>query len=794
MKKQLLFLTFCLMSFTVLGQQGKIKGQISNSINNSPVPFANIGIEGTATATVSDVNGNYLLSGLNPGLYNISVSCVGFRRKRIFEVEVSATSATVLDIAMDEVADSLKEVVVTASPFNKTEESPVSLKTIGSSEIDRNPGGNRDISKVVQSLPGVASTVSFRNDIIIRGGAPNENRFYLDGIEVPNINHFATQGSSGGPVGMININFIREVDFYSGAFPADKGNALSSIFDFKMKDANTERFRTTATLGSSDVGLTFDTPLGKKAGLIISYRRSYLGWLFKLLELPFLPVYNDAQFKTKIRFNDKNELSVIGLGAIDDFKLNLDANKTEQQKYILGYLPVFTQWNYALGANYKHFFENSYATVVLSRNQLNNRSYKYENNDESNPSNKILDYISQEIENKFRLEDTYRKNGYKLTVGAGVENVTYTNSTYNRIYTPAGQDTIDFKSRLGFNKFSVFGQLSKELFQNFLVLSLGVRADATDYSAAMGNPLEQLSPRFSLSLNITQTFSFNANVGRYYELPSYTVMGYRDAQNNLQNKINGLKYVQCDHLVGGFEYNTKVNTKFTLEGFYKKYARYPFLLRDSISLANMGGDFGVIGNEPANSTSQGDAYGIEFMAQQKLFKGFYGILSLTFVKSEFDDKHGKATPSSWDNGAIVSVTMGKQFKKNWEIGLKWRYQGGTPYTPIDVATSSIKTVWDINGQGIRDYDLLNTQRLKSYHQLDVRVDKKLFFKKWSLDVYFDMQNVYQFKADQPPVLLLDRDANGNPQTDPSNPAAYKTKLIDNPSNAFLETLGIIVEF
>ncbi|HAE29626.1 MAG TPA: ferric aerobactin receptor, partial [Flavobacteriales bacterium] len=210
----------------------------------------------------------------------------------------------------------------------------------------RFPGGNRDISKVIQALPGASPTVAFRNDIIIRGGAPNENRFYLDGVEVPNINHFATQGASGGPVGLLNVNFIEKVDFYSGAFPANRGNAASSVFEFVQRDGNAEKLETTFAVGSSDIGLTFDGPLGKNTSFIFSARRSYLQFLFAALKLPFLPTYTDAQFKLKHRFNSKNELTVIGLGALDDFVLNesvndgvTDSSTIEFNNYTLGNIP-----------------------------------------------------------------------------------------------------------------------------------------------------------------------------------------------------------------------------------------------------------------------------------------------------------------------------------------------------------------------------------------------------------------------------------------------------------------------
>ena len=202
-----------------------------------------------------------------------------------YEVQVSTAKPTILNIPLTETSSELKEFEIVANPFVKKEESPISMRTINSAEIYRNPGGNRDISKVIQILPGVASSASFRNDIIVRGGAPSENRFFLDGIEVPNINHFATQGSSGGPVGMLNVNFIQEVDFYAGAFPTNRGNALSSVMDFKQIEGNDEKLTGSFMLGSSDVGLTLNGPMGKKSSFIFSARRSYLQFLFKALKL-----------------------------------------------------------------------------------------------------------------------------------------------------------------------------------------------------------------------------------------------------------------------------------------------------------------------------------------------------------------------------------------------------------------------------------------------------------------------------------------------------------------------------
>lgn len=799
--KSILTFIFLIVALSGAAQTASIKGKVFNPISNEAVPFANVVIQGTTTGTSTDIDGKYEINGLEAKLYNLEVSAVGFEKKVVYEIQTYPNKPVYVDVEISENAEMLDMVEITASPFSKREEAPVSMRTIGASEIERNPGGNRDISRVIQSLPGVASSPSFRNDIIIRGGAPNENRFYLDGVEVPNINHFATQGASGGPVGMINVNFIKEVEFYSGAFPANRGNAMSSVFEFYQKDGNPDGIKANITVGSSDYGLTLDGPLGKNTSYVFSVRRSYLQFLFAALRLPFLPIYNDAQFKVKTRLNDKNEITFIGLGALDQFEINESANDgvddqetLERNQYILGNIAQNDQWNYAIGANYKHFNDYSFQQIVISRNHLNNRAIKYFNNDDSSEANKILDYESEEIENKLRLEHTWRNNGWKWNIGTGFENARYTNSTFNRIATSNGDFlTIDFDSELMLNKYSAFTQLSKGVFKDRLKLSAGIRTDFNDYSAEMSNPLDQLSPRFSASLLIATKWSLNFNTGRYYQLPPYTILGYQDAAGNLVNQDNGIRYIQSDHIVAGVEFLPATNTKISVEGFYKMYDNYPFLLRDSVSLANLGSDFGVVGNEPAVPISEGRAYGIEFLAQQKLTKGFYGIVAYTFVVSEFKDKNGQYLPSAWDNGNIITLTGGKKFKKNWELGLRFRYLGPAPYTPFNEEQSADQTSWDLRGVGVLDYDQLNSQRNGVLHQLDARIDKRYFFKKWSLNLYLDIQNIYNFQAELAPFYNVERDANGDPIVDPNDPSKYQGRLVNNFSGNVLPSIGIIIE-
>lgn len=787
MKRIYLNILIILLPLCSFGQQALIRGSITSGLSNQPILGVSVQVTGANTGAVSDSLGNYVLM-LKPGNYNLIFSKVGFTPRTVSDIQIGTAKPTIVDIAMEEMTANLSEVKIVGSRrLNKTLESPLSLKSIGVSEIKRNPGGNRDISKVIQSLPGVSSPVSFRNDIIIRGGAPNENRFYLDGVEIPNINHFATQGSSGGPVGLINVDFINEVNFYSGAFPANRGNTLSSVFEFNQKDGRSDRLGATLSVGSSDLSATVEGPLGGRTTYLASYRYSYLQGLFKLLKLPFLPSYQDFQFKVKTKLNNKDEIIFIGLGAIDRFKLNLGADNTEDNQYTLATIPLNTQNSYTIGATYKHFKPKGYSLIVASSSYLDNKAVKDKNNQES--LGRILDYGSVELETKFRFESTSQEGLYRINFGTGAETAHYSTNTFNVL--PYGNQV--YNSTINFFKYNFFGQVSRFFFNNVLSLSFGLRTEANTFTSSMNDLSKTISPRFSASLNLNDRLSINFNTGIYYQLPAYTVLGYRDNSDVLVNK--NVNYIQNKQLVLGMEYNLP-NTRFTVEGFYKYYLHYPIIktLNDSIPLANLGADFGVVGNKPVVGESHGRSYGIEFFAQHRLNKGFYGIFALTLYKSEFQNKNGAYVQSSWNNRYILSLTGGKMLKRNWEIGAKFRFTGGSPYTPFDQSLSSLKTNYNVYPQGIPAYSLLNSQLLGAFYQLDTRIDKKYYFKRYSFNFYFDIQNLTGYKYNRQPVFVPIRDASGNTMDVPGDPSRIQTKSLAKTGGNVQPTLGLIFEF
>jgi hypothetical protein len=788
--------TLLIICINLFAQQnsGVIKGRVYNSKTNEGVPFASIVVWGTTSGAMTDAEGNYSFSGLKPGFIELRVSSIGFNPYISGAVMITNSNQVTLDIPLEEAEIGIGEVVIRASPFTKKIETPNSVRIIGIDEIEKNPGGNRDISKVIQSFPGVASTPAFRNDVIVRGGGPNENRFYIDNVEIPYLNHFSTQGASGGPVGIINVDFVQSVDFLSGAFPASKGNALSSILNFTFVDGNTDKMKYRATVGASDLGLTIDGPAGKKGTLLMSVRRSYLQYLFSALQLPFLPTYTDFQLKYKVKLNEKNELTVLALGANDEFELNLDANETEYQQYLLDNLPVQEQHSYTTGIVFKHFRDNGYDTWVLSRNYLNNSQNKYYDNIELD-SNKLLDYQSGEGEIKARYDRIITlENGLRINYGAGYEYGHYRNATFSRVYYAGQENLIDYDINLKISKFNAFGQVSKSFLNKKLNLSAGVRTDANSYSSEMSNPLNQISPRFSASYALTDKLNLNFTTGRYYQLPPYTALGFSDSAGNYINKQNKITYIKSDHLVAGLELVPSENVQFTFEGFYKNYGKYPFSVLDSVPLSSKSANYGTFGDEEVLSISDGRAYGLEILGRLKEFRNINMVLSYTFVRSEFKDTYGKMIPSSWDNKHLLNITATKKLKRNWDIGMKWRFVGGAPYTAYDLDKSSNKEAWDLQGRGYPDYSEFNKQRLKAFHQLDLRIDKQYFFEKWSLMLYADVQNVYNHKADQPSILVQQTDSEGNAMTNPEDQSKYLLKYLENESGTVLPTVGVIIEF
>ncbi len=501
MGKRLLLLLLsigcCLAGFAA--ESYTLRGRVIDRLTRRPVAYAAVVLDGQGDKGAStDSTGRFAIERVRPGIYRLAASCIGYRNTLTPEYVVSAATPFI-EIELVEDAAQLDAVTVTPTPFRRTAESPVGLQVIGLREIEKSPGANRDVSRIVRSYPGVSfSPVGYRNDLIVRGGGPSENVFYMDGIEIPNINHFATQGASGGPVSIVNADLVREISFYTGAFPADRAGALSSVLDFRLRDGDPEKHSFKATLGASEVSLSGNGPLSERTTYLFSVRQSYLQLLFKMLGLPFLPNYIDAQIKIKSKLSARDELTVLGLTGIDNMRLNTD-EKGEEAEYLLSYLPRIRQETFTVGAVYRHYAGQHTQSVSLSHNYLNNRNLKYRDNDASSDENLMLRLRSVEQKTTLRGENRSWLGRWTLTEGAELNYRRYTNRTLQRLY---GRETdfSDYDTRLGIAGWGLFFTAAYESSDKRFTASAGLRADGCDYSARMPAVWRQLSPRLSLAM------------------------------------------------------------------------------------------------------------------------------------------------------------------------------------------------------------------------------------------------------------------------------------------------------
>lgn len=807
--EKIIFIVFAvLLNFNLNAQNvGFVSGVVKDKNTQEELVGATLKFIGKDTIyTTTDEKGDFSIK-LPVTKYNIEISSSGYIPMIVYNINVGSGSTQILQYELDEISQELQEVVIKAGKSVRATDmiTPLATQRLTSEEIKVNPGGNFDVSKVIQVLPGVAGgTTPNRNDIIVRGGGPSENVYYLDGIEIPVLNHFQTQGASGGATGILNVSFIQDVQLTSSAFNSKYDNALASTIVINQRNGNPDRLSGNVRLSGSEFAIMLEGPLSKKTTFMASARRSYLQYLFKLLDLSIRPDYYDFQYKINHKIDKKTEVNFIGLGAIDNFKLAIPKNSDANNEYINRANPLIQQWNYTVGANLKRLVNNGYFNLALSRNMFFNGAERYENN-ALKEGNKLYSLRSHETENKLRFDMNKFENGWKYSYGADAQYVKYDADVFStikeeqkdeegNIISPAVNSTSN--SAIEFFKFGLYGHVSKYFFEDQLLVSGGIRTDVNTFTKTGLNPLQSLSPRISFSYLLSDQWKLSGSVGSYYKLPVYTMLGFKDDSGNLTNK--NLKYTNAIHYTIGTEYVPKNDLRLTFEAFYKDYRNYPVSLTNGISYANIGTDYSAVGGEPYISTGKGRVYGLEAYIQQKLVENLFYVASATLYKSEFAGIDGKFRSSTWDYGFVLSSTFGYKFKNNWDVGVKYRMAGGQPYTPFDLATST--ALYLTNGRGIYDYTQLNSKRLGIFNQLDLRVDKKYNFKKVSLNLFIDFQNVLMDKTPNLPKFTFERldDNSGFKTTDgqtiKSDGSNAIPLILNEESATIVPSIGFIVEF
>lgn len=705
---------------------GQLKGRVTDRATQKPIQDAIVSIIELNRSTVTDSTGLFEFSKIPYGSYRLKVSMLGYEAIVKTDLIVLSAKPTEVSIELNSLSYTIPEIRIEAKYFEKPPDINSSIYNLDFEEVRRAPGAVEDISRMVQVLPGVAPGNDQRNDLIVRGGSPSENLILIDGIEIPNINHFPSQGSSSGPIGMLNDKFISDVNFSTGGFPARFGDHLSSVMEIKFREGQRKSFFSDINLSSAGFGGVFEGPLfTKKGSFLFSARRSYLNLIRGAIRLAAVPNFWDFNFKTVYDINSKNKLSLVGVAGIDDIKF--EGSESEISDDNPFGKAEGKQRQLAGGINWKFLFRKGYLQNILSNSiaddYITNRDIR----------NDLLKFSDDSFESEFSFRSELffqfdKKNN--LVIGLGGKYIKFKNNVYIAPDTTAFGDTLPpliINADTKFYKSSAFVQYTLKLFKDKLYLNTGVRYD---YFSGINDKIV-FSPRFGLSYNLSGITVLNLSAGIFYQAPQYLWLT-GDPEN-----VN-LKFLKAKHFVAGFEHLFKEDLKLTVEAYYKKYTDYPVsLLIPTFVIVNGGADYGpnIIG--AASSDGYGFVRGIDFSLHKKLSgSGLYGMLNYTLSESRFTALKGGEKPGSFDYRHNLTLIAGYQISNDWLVGIKFRYITGRPYTPFDVAASTIA------GRGVYQSDKFNEERYRDYNRLDIRVDKKWNLKKLSIVSYVELQNIF----------------------------------------------------
>lgn len=740
------FIVLSLLSAALWAQEkGSITGMVIDAQTKEPLVGVNVVLIGTERGGSTNDEGKFRIEELPGGAYQAEFSYLGYLSEIKTDIIVTNTRPAYLSVQLKPQPVQGEAVLVTAGYFVEEKETQPSVIGFSREEIRRFPGGFEDVVRTVSTLPGVAiNTSGGRNDLLVRGGGPAENLYVVNNIEVPNINHFSTQGSSSGSLSFVNLDFVESVTFSSGGFAARYGDKMSSVLSLDMSRGRDDRPGGKFLISATQFGANIEGPLEERGNYILSARKSYLDFIFKAAGLPFVPVYTDFNLLANYDLSPRDQLFLLGLVALD--RVDRDQS-TEENRVTNAGIMDNTQDIWIGGINYRRLFNHGYLDATLN---FNFYQYRFSQVDEF--ESEYFNSRADERETGLKLQHYWSISpGLGLLSGVSVKTLLNKNTTVfaDTIYDSNGNRTP--ASALGLEnsyaadaraqKYAAFAELEWDPHPKW-EFNAGVRADYFSFI----NRAAYLAPRLAAKFKFAGRHSVKASGGIYYQSPSYvwTV-----------NPVNrDLKALRNDMLILGWDYLARNDVRLALEGYYKRYRDLPTGaipgVNDYIVMSNTGGgyggredDFQSFGYFPLTSGARGEAYGMELLLQKKFSEiPCYGQLSLSYGKSELTAGNGKVYPNQFDQRFIFNLSGGYKFNRSWEISGKFRYFTGIPYTPVYRPSENPLNPGLI--QNLPEEYL--TARLNPGHHLDVRVDRYFYFRSLTMTLYLDIQNIYNYKV------------------------------------------------
>jgi hypothetical protein len=798
-----------LCSLLVFAQpyKGDIAGVVIDAKTQEPLPAVNIQvIEQPGFGAVTDASGTFTMKGIQVGTYSLKTSLIGYESFIVTNIVVSTGRSTKVSVKLSEQAVEVGGVTVNASYFSRNNEiSPLSVNNYDRAEVKRQPGSVQDVQRVVQNLPGVASSNDNVNELIVRGGAPSENLTVMESMEIPSINHYPNEFNSSGPINMVNIDLVDDVQFSAGGFPVQYGDKMSSVMDITIREGDREKgFASNTGFNMAGVGTLMEGRLADgKGSWIFSARQSFLEVIDKLigmsaLSLTAVPKYWDTQTKLvydlsptqKLTFNgiygdsriyikgDPKEQNINHKGEIDSSSLqNYDVHN---KQYAAG-ISLKSLWGkegysnltlYAVGNQYnldvvENFTQRVYDqsgnvssdSILNTRNVLNSHNdeafyaLKYELFYQIHPQHELLAGAQIQTANHWKGLTTFLGE----TVYYDINNNKTPDPGEIRI-SPEGKIPIGIK----------FGDASKwyaYVSDKYTIVprlnvTLGFRYDYFTYSKQ-----GQVSPRGSIAYELLPTTTLSLAVGDYWQTQQFP--SYSDTRNIGYNRL--LPDAHAQHVVLGLQHILDDGVKMSVEAYYKKFSNILVEKQFIYSLVDS------LWRDSLMAVGHRHSYGIEFLLQKKQVTNYYGTVSISLSKTLEDDprigKEGNTYPSQFDYPVIVNLVAGKIVKgtRSWlddqpfyikypsyilpfsdemEISFRYRYQTGGPFTPQKFdSTAHFREggmKWS-KGMWSPDRNRINGERYPDYGRFDIQWISRFYMQNWNINVYIALMNVFNRK-------------------------------------------------
>lgn len=704
---------------------GTLTGIVVDAETQEPIIGAALMIQNTQLGSAADLEGRFAISNIPAGIHALTVSAIGYAPIVYTDVNIRPTRATTLTIKLTVLAIENAEVTIRPRYFTTPADAPANTTVLAYEEIRRAPGTVGDVSRVIMSLPSVAKVNDTRNNLIVRGGSPMENGYSLDGIEVPNINHFPLQGAASGALGMIQVDLLQDVTFQAGGFGVEHGERLSSIMDLALREGDRERVNGQFNLSLLGVGGVVDGPLANKRGsFLVAVNRSYFDFVIDAfdVEASAIPWYSDLLGKVVYDLSPRNQLTVLDLAGRDHSHIaRTRAQENEENIYGTADWSVNT-----LGANWRHLWgPRGYSNTSVSHTYTKWQSKWSEVVSEAPLSANAATEHTLTLRSDHRFRVSKRMN---LACGARASVVPF---DYDRTYFATtdllGNPVPELRVQSSESALNLGGYLSAGLLLTPRVtFTPGVRVDHQSYS---GNTT--VSPRGQLSYDVNDETALTGSCGLYQQALPYVLLAQNENFKNLSNPF-------AVHYVLGVSRLLSDDTRLTVEGYHKHYEHLPLNPEQpEFSVLDQTNDQdGFTAHESLLDNGRAISTGVEVMIQKKLARRLYGSVSGSYSRARYRDYHGIWRDRIYDNRYLATLIGGYKPDQNWDLSLRWIFAGGAPYTPFDRAASSAAN------RAIYDDNAVNSERLPDYHTLDVRADRRVSFGSAHGVVFLALQNLY----------------------------------------------------